>query len=123
MCIRDRVNEHWAWQPDAVIPAEWAAKMQAASKFNQGFNNYEIWAAMMLDQAWHTATVDELPTQASEVEAFEASALEKAGMAYDLIPPRYRTQYFAHIWGGGYSAAYYSYVWAEVCLLYTSRCV
>ncbi len=109
-----QVNEHWAWQPDAVIPAEWAAKMQAASKFNQGFNNYEIWAAMMLDQAWHTATVDELPTQASEVEAFEASALEKAGMAYDLIPPRYRTQYFAHIWGGGYSAAYYSYVWAEV---------
>ncbi len=109
-----QVNEHWAWEPDAVIPAEWAAKMQAADRFNQGFGNYEIWSAMVLDQAWHTTPLDQLPESADQVEDFERRALEAAGLGYDLIPPRYRSQYFAHIWGSGYAAAYYSYVWAEV---------
>ena len=109
-----QVNEHWAWEPDAVIPGEWAAKMRAAERFNQGYGNYEAWAAMILDQAWHTTPLADLPTSPDEVEGFEASALKAAGMAYDLIPPRYRTQYFAHIWGSGYAAAYYSYVWSEV---------
>jgi len=109
-----QVNEHWAWAPDAVIPAEWAAKMQAANRFNQGFGNYEAWAAMVLDQAWHTTPLAELPSEAGQVEEFERRALEAAGLGDDLIPPRYRSQYFAHIWGSGYAAAYYSYVWSEV---------
>lgn len=108
-----QVNEHWAWEPDAVIPAEAAERMRAADRFNQGFGNYEAWVAMILDQAWHTTPLDELPASAEEVEAFEARALEAAGMTYDLIPPRYRSPYFAHIWSS-YDAAYYSYVWSEV---------
>ena len=109
-----QVNEHWAWERDAVIPAELADRMLAAERFNQGFHNYEAWSAMVLDQAWHTTPLDALPAAADEVEDFERRALTDAGLAYDLIPPRYRSQYFQHIWGHGYSAAYYSYVWAEV---------
>lgn len=66
-----QVNEHWAWEPDAVIPAEAAERMRAADRFNQGFGNYEAWVAMILDQAWHTTPLDELPASAEEVEAFE----------------------------------------------------
>lgn len=109
-----QVNEHWAWEPDAVLPAELSAKIERADKFNQGYANYEAWVAMLLDQAWHTTPLAELPTRGDELEEFERRALEKAGVAYDLIPPRYRSSYFAHIWGVGYAAAYYSYVWSEV---------
>ncbi|WP_052462284.1 M3 family metallopeptidase [Nigerium massiliense] len=109
-----QVNEHWAWEPDAVIPADWAAKMTEAGRFNQGFGSFETLCAQMLDQAWHQADLDALPTSGDQVEQFEREALERVGMNYDLIPPRYRTQYFSHIWGSGYSGAYYSYVWAEV---------
>ncbi len=109
-----QVNEHWAWEPGAVIPAEWAARLREADTFNQGFANFEAWSAMVLDQAWHTTPLAELPAVADEVEAFERAALERAGISYELIPPRYRSQYFSHIWGGGYAAAYYGYVWSEV---------
>ena len=109
-----QVNEHWAWAADAVIPAEWAARLTAAQRFNQGFGNYEAWSAMIVDQAWHTTPLESLPASADEVEAFEQAALAASGMTFDLVPPRYRSPYFAHIWGGGYGAAYYSYVWAEV---------
>lgn len=108
-----QVNEHWAWQPDAVIPAEWATRMKQASQFNQGFESYEMLAAMLLDQVWHTTPLDELPTSPEEVEVFEAAALASVGMDSPLIPPRYRSQYFSHIWGG-YAGAYYSYIWAEM---------
>ncbi len=109
-----QVNEHWAWGPGVVIPAEWAAKMREADRFNQGFSSCEVLSAMLLDQVWHTTPLDELPTSGDEVEDFERAALAGVGMDYDLIPPRYRSQYFSHIWGSGYAAAYYSYVWAEV---------
>ena len=109
-----QVNEHWAFEPDAVIPAAWAAKLRAADRFNTGFANLEAWSAMLLDQAWHTTPLEELPASPDEVEAFERAALERYGVAYDLVPPRYRTPYFSHIWNVGYAAAYYSYVWAEV---------
>lgn len=109
-----QVNEHWAWEPGCVLPPEWVEKLIVAERFNQGFHNFETWAAMVLDQAWHTTPLDELPANGDDVEAFEAAALERAGLPYELIPPRYRSQYFQHIWGHGYAAAYYSYVWAEV---------
>ncbi len=109
-----QVNEHWAWEADAVIPAALADRMLAAETFNQGFHNLESWSAMVLDQAWHTTPLAELPASGADVEAFETRVLESAGLAYDLVPPRYRSPYFQHIWGHGYAAAYYSYVWAEV---------
>ncbi len=109
-----QVNEHWAWQPDRVIPAEWADRLKAAQRFSIGFEKAEILAATLLDWAWHTTPLADLPTGADEVEAFEAAALRRWGLASELVPPRYRSTYFAHIWGVGYAAAYYGYTWAEV---------
>lgn len=109
-----QVNEHWAWQPGRVLPAEWLEKLQAASEFGLGHAKAEALIAAVLDYAWHSTPLDELPSSADEVAAFEQSALERYGLADDICPPRYRTQYFAHIWGGGYAASYYGYTWAEV---------
>ena len=87
--------------------------MLATQQFNQGFATTEYLAASLLDQAWHQITADEVPA-AADVEAFEADALEAAGVALDAVPPRYRSTYFSHIWSSGYSAGYYSYIWSEV---------
>ncbi len=109
-----QVNEHWAWTPGRVLPAEWVARLTEADRFGQGYATAETEIAALLDMVWHTTPLDELPTSADEVEAFEAAALEKLGLADPLVPPRYRTSYFAHIWGGGYAASYYGYAWAKV---------
>ena len=61
--------------------------------------------------AWHTLSVNDHPT---DVDAFEAQALKRYGVDLPLVPPRYRTNYFSHIWSGGYSAGYYADIWAEV---------
>jgi peptidyl-dipeptidase Dcp len=116
-------NEHWASDPavfasyakhhatGAPMPAELVAKVEKARKFNQGFATTEYLAAALLDMAWHTLP-DGAPRQ--DVEAFEAAALARAGVDFALVPPRYKTSYFAHIWGGGYAASYYAYMWSEV---------
>ena len=109
-----QVNEHWAWQPDRVLPADLLDKLRAARSFNQGFGTLEVMAATLLDQAWHQTPLSALPTSADEVEDFERRALETWGVASDLVPPRYRSTYFSHIWGGGYAAGYYGYTWAQV---------
>jgi peptidyl-dipeptidase Dcp len=96
----------------APIPQELVDKVKAAERFNQGFATTEYLAASLLDQAWH-----QLPARSATVRdviAFEREALRKAGMDFALVPPRYRSTYFAHIFAGGYSAGYYSYIWSEV---------
>ncbi len=116
-------HEDWAIDPVVLknyarhyktgetIPAAILEKSIAASKFNKGFDTLEYLSAALLDLAWHSLSPDQIPT---DVEAFEASTLKKLGVDYAPVPPRYRTQYFAHVWSGGYSASYYAYLWSEV---------
>jgi len=118
-----QVNEMWASWPEVLkhyakhhqtgepIPAQLFEKVLAAEKFNQGFATTEYLAAALLDQAWHQLKPDEVPT---DVLAFETAALKKAGVAFPPVPPRYRSTYFSHVFSGGYSAGYYSYLWSEV---------
>ena len=117
-----QVNEMWmAWpevlanyakhyQTGAPMPKELLEKVQASQQFNEGFRTTEYLAASLLDQAWHQLTPGQIPT---DVLAFEADALKKAGVDFALVPPRYRTTYFSHTFSGGYSAGYYGYLWAE----------
>jgi peptidyl-dipeptidase Dcp len=117
-----QVNEMWMAYPEvlanyakhyqtgASMPKELLEKVQASQQFNEGFRTTEYLAASLLDQAWHQLTPDQIPT---DVLAFEADALKKAGVDFALVPPRYRTTYFSHTFSGGYSAGYYGYLWAE----------
>ena len=119
-----QVNEMWSDWPDVLanyavhyqtgepMPRDLLDKVLASSKFNQGFATTEYLAASLLDQAWHQRTPEEVP-DAEGLLAFEAKALEDAGVAFAPVPPRYRSTYFSHI-TGGYSAGYYSYIWSEV---------
>lgn len=94
------------------IPASLIAKMKKADTFNQGYATSEYLAAALLDIEWHTLPAD--APLVTDVEAFEKAALEKYGLLDARVPPRYKTCYFSHIWGGGYSANYYAYMWSEV---------
>ena len=118
-------NEMWAVYPEVVknfaknyqtgevIPQALMDKMLKAGKFNQGFMSTEYLAAATLDQSWHQLSPDQVPP-GNDVLGFEAASLKKAGFDYPPVPPRYRTPYFSHSFGGGYSAGYYSYYWSEV---------
>lgn len=121
-----QVNEIWAYEPSLLaryavhhetgepMPAAWPATIREARRFGSGFDDTELLAAMLLDQAWHTTPADRLPSAPEEVEAFEAAALADAGVALPEVPPRYRSTYFSHAFGGGYAGAYYSYIWSEI---------
>ena len=116
-----QMMENWAFDPEVLptyavhyetgepIPAELIEKLQNAKRFNQGFMTTEYLAASILDMDWHTLS------EPAELDAldFEAASMDRIGII-DEIAPRYRTPYFGHIFSGGYSAGYYSYVWAEV---------
>jgi peptidyl-dipeptidase Dcp len=116
-------NEHWAsypavfnnfakhYQTGAPMPVDLAAKIKKAETFNQGYALTELLAAAELDMQWHTLPAS-APQQAAD--AFEKAALEKTHLALAQVPPRYRSTYFSHIWGGGYAAGYYAYLWAEM---------
>jgi peptidyl-dipeptidase Dcp len=116
-------NEHWASYPavfdhyakhyrtGAPMPAELAAKIKKSKTFNQGFALTEVLAAAELDMQWHTLSPD-APLQNSD--AFETEALRKTNLAISYLPPRYRSSYFAHIWGNEYAAGYYAYLWSEM---------
>lgn len=97
------------YQTGEVIPDELIAKLKATDTFNQGFTTVEYMAASYLDMAWHTMT----QPKSDEPRAFEQAEMERLGLIEQIIP-RYRSTYFAHIFAGGYSSGYYSYLWSEV---------
>ena len=116
-------NEHWAMDPKVFknyalhyktgkpMPQALVDKISKAGKFNQGYSTTELLTADYLDLAWHT-----LPpgTKITDVDKFETDALHKAGVDLPQVPPRYRSTYFSHIWGSGYAAGYYAYMWTSM---------
>ncbi|MCY0903804.1 M3 family metallopeptidase [Arthrobacter sp. H14-L1] len=118
-----QVNEMWILWPEIVqnyarhyrsgepLPPETVAKLEAARLWGEGFATTEYLGAALLDLAWHS-----LPpgTHVADPLGFEAQALSDSGVSLRLVPPRYRTGYFKHIFAGGYSAGYYAYIWSEV---------
>ncbi|MDR7192094.1 peptidyl-dipeptidase Dcp [Luteimonas terrae] len=116
-------NEHWALDPKVfanyakhyqtgeAMPQELVDKIVTARTFNQGYATTEYLSAALLDLAWHTLPAGEAK---QDVDAFEKQALAKYKVDLAAVPPRYRTSYFSHIWGGGYAAGYYAYFGAEV---------
>jgi peptidyl-dipeptidase Dcp len=119
--LPSQMMENWAFAPEYLatyathvdtgepIPEDLVAKLQRARRFNQGFATTEYLAASILDMRWHTRA----DTKPADPLAFEEEAMQAIGLI-DEIAPRYRSTYFGHIFSGGYSAGYYSYVWAEV---------
>ncbi len=99
------------YQTGEPMPAELIEKVQASAKFNQGFITVEYMAAAYLDMNWHT--LPDGKAKIKDVEGFESDAMEELGLI-DTIIPRDRSTYFAHIFAGGYSSGYYSYLWSEV---------
>ena len=120
--LPSQLLEHWASEPEVLksfathyetgepIPDDLIEKLLNASKFNQGFINTEYLAASLLDMDWHTISADE---DLKDANKFELESMKKVGLIGE-IAPRYRTTYFAHIFSGGYSSGYYSYVHAAV---------
>jgi len=116
-------NEHWASDPvvfahyakhyktGALMPEELVARLRKSATFNKGYDMTELLAAAELDIQWHS-----LPPTAplQKPDEFEKQALDKTHLNVRYVPPRYRSTYFAHIWGGEYSAGYYAYLWTEM---------
>ena len=118
-----QVNEMWMMWPEVLasyavhvetgepLPSAVVDRLEAAETFNEGFGTTEYLAATLLDLAWHELGPD---AQVDDVAAFEAAALAEVGLDLPAVPPRYSSAYFAHIFAGGYSAGYYSYIWSAV---------
>jgi len=116
-------NEHWASYPAVFdhfakhyktgepMPVELEAKIKKAATFNQGYMLTELLAAAELDMQWHTMGAD---APLADPDKFETAALDKTHLALSTVPPRYRSSYFMHIWGNGYAAGYYAYLWCEM---------
>jgi len=116
-----QIMENWLGEPEVlamfakhyqtgdVVPTELIEKLNASAKFDQGFATVEYLAASYLDMAWHMLPAPD----EKEPRAFERDEMQRIGLIDEIIP-RYRSPYFAHIFSGGYSAGYYSYIWAEV---------
>ncbi|WP_226704788.1 M3 family metallopeptidase [Microbulbifer elongatus] len=116
-------EEDWASHPEVLanyayhyktgeaIPEELLAKVLKAKNFNMGFDTLEYMSAALLDMEWHSLPAD---AEQQDVQKFEAEALAKHGVDLAAVPPRYKSTYFAHSIGGGYSAGYYAYMWSEI---------
>ena len=125
-----QVNEMWATYPEVLqnyaknyktgetIPTELVDKILASSKFNQGYDFGEVLEAALLDMKWHALSKDEAAAidTPEKVSAYETKSLKDLGLEIELVPPRYRTTYFNHIFSGptGYSSGYYSYLWTQM---------
>jgi peptidyl-dipeptidase Dcp len=119
--VPSQIMEHWASEPEVlkvyakhyetgeVIPDELIAKIKKAGHFNQGFATVEYLAASFLDMDWHTLTEPE----EKDALKFEEASMNKIGLIPEIVV-RYRSPYFRHIFSGGYSSGYYSYIWSEV---------
>jgi len=118
-----QINEHWASEPAVFrhyarhyqtqepMPAALHEKMVKAALFNKGYEMSELLAAALLDLHWHSLRADAAPQSVGD---FEQQALERDNLALKAVPPRYRSSYFQHIWGGGYAAGYYAYIWTQM---------
>ncbi len=118
-----QINEHWASHPQVFahyarhyesgepMPDALREKMLSATQFNKGYDMTELLSAALLDMNWHGLAASEAP---EDVEAFETAALEREQLHLAAVPPRYRSSYFAHIFGGGYAAGYYAYLWTQM---------
>lgn len=118
-----QINEHWASQPEVFanyarhyqtgepMPIALREKLFRAAQFNKGYDMTELLAAALLDMNWHSLRAG---TPVDDVTAFETSALEQEQINLACVPPRYRSSYFAHIFGGGYAAGYYAYIWTQM---------
>lgn len=116
-------NEHWALNPEVFahyainyktgkpMPKALVAKIMKAREFNAGYDMTELLEAAELDMQWHTLPVS-APLQ--DADKFEAEALRKTGPYPSQVPPRYRSSYYMHIWGNGYAAGYYAYMWTQM---------
>ncbi|MEO5624140.1 MAG: peptidyl-dipeptidase Dcp [Dokdonella sp.] len=116
-------NEYWASNPKVFanyaknyktgepMPAALVEKMKKARTFNKGYDMTELLSAALLDMSWHALSAD-APKQ--DVDTFEAQALQKNHTDLSYVPPRYRSSYFLHIWGNGYAAGYYAYLWTQM---------
>ncbi|HFZ0984265.1 TPA: peptidyl-dipeptidase Dcp [Klebsiella aerogenes] len=118
-----QIYEHWAREPQVfahyakhyqtgeAIPDDLRDSMFRASTFNKGYDMSELLAAALLDMHWHSVTPQGLP---QDVDAFEQQSLREEQMDLAAVPPRYRSSYFSHIFGGGYAAGYYAYLWTQM---------
>ena len=109
------VFDHYArhYKTGEAMPAELKERMLKSITFQTAYSLGENLAATCIDLAWHMLSSKEIPT-ADNALAFETEALKQVGLLDAQIPPRYYTSYFNHVWGGGYAAGYYSYLWTEV---------
>ena len=118
-----QIFEHWASEPQVfahyarhhqtgeAMPEALRDSMFRAAKFNKGYDMSELLAAALLDMHWHSVSTETLP---QDVDTFEATALQAENMDLSAVPPRYRSSYFSHIFGGGYAAGYYAYLWTQM---------
>ena len=116
-------NEHWASEPQVFkhfahhyetgepMPEALHEKIMRAEKFNKGYDMTELLAAALLDLHWHSLSAEQVP---GAVDSFEQQALTEDKINLPAVPPRYRSSYFQHIWGGGYAAGYYAYIWTQM---------
>jgi len=118
-----QINEHWASHPQVFarfarhyqtgepMPDALREKMLNATQFNKGYDMTELLSAALLDMNWHAIDAQE---KVEDLDTFESAALKKEGLDLPAVPPRYRSSYFAHIFGGGYAAGYYAYLWTQM---------